>query len=240
MTNGDIVINEVFSKLYAKLKRLDLRNNTVELLNVHLTFDPNEEYLDYSPIRMASRKYIANELKWYLSKDYSIVGHEGIENNKIWQYCAGFKGRVNSNYGAIVYQQIGNKTQFEHAIDKLIKDACTRQSLIIYTRPELHIEYNDDIHAHSDFVCTTHTQHFITNDNKFEYIVNMRSNDAMYGLQNDYSWHRYVYFQMFNELRKYYPDLQVGNIHWNAGSLHVYERHFELLKEICENKEHTL
>lgn len=237
MTNGKRVISEVFLKLRDKLEKQDLRNNTVELLNIHLVFDPKEEYLDYSPVRMASRKYIENELKWYLSKDYSIFGHEGIETNKIWQHCAGLNGKVNSNYGAIVYQQIGDKTQFEHAIDKLIRDKCTRQSLIIYTRPQLHIEYNDNIHAHSDFTCTTHTQHFITNDNKFEYIVNMRSNDAMYGLQNDYSWHRYVYFQMFNKLKEYYPNLEIGNIYWNAGSLHIYERHFELLKEICEFRE---
>ena len=239
--NGNIVIKTVFLKLVDKLHKHDFRNNTVELQNVHLTFDPKEEYIDYGTVRPASRKYIQAELNWYLSKDKSIIGHELIETNPIWKNCATTeKGKVNSNYGNIVFAKIHfGVSQFDFAIKKLLQDKYTRQSLIIYTRPSLHWEYNDDKHAKSDFTCTTHTQHFITNDDKLEYIVNMRSNDSIYGLQNDYSWHRYVYFKMYNFLKRFYPNLKIGHIYWNVGSMHVYERHYELLDTIVnEYKEH--
>lgn len=240
--NGNVVIKNVFLKLLHKLNNKDFRNNTVELQNIHLIFDPKEEYIDYGTTRPASRKYIQAELDWYLSQDTSINNHPLIETNIIWQSCATKKGKVNSNYGNIVFSKIHKrKSQFDFAVEKLMKDKCTRQSLIIYTRPSLHWEYNDNKHARSDFTCTTHTQHFITNDNKLEYIVNMRSNDSIFGLQNDYSWHRYVYYQMYKSLCLIYPNLKIGNIYWNVGSLHVYERHYKLLENIVnEYKENKI
>lgn len=234
MNNGEIVIKYVLLNLFNKLEKSDFRNNTVELLNVHLEFNPNEAYIDYGMSRLTNREYVARELDWYLSRDKSIHGHIGIENNKIWKSCATDDlGLVNSNYGAIVFDRLDKHLrQFDYAIDKLVKDKCSRQSVIIYTRPSLHWESCDNIHAKHDFTCTTHTQHFITNDNKFIYIVNMRSNDAIFGLQNDYCWHRYVYFKMFETLRKTYPDLQVGSIYWNTGSMHIYDRHYDILAKI--------
>ena len=60
----------------------------------------------------------------------------------------------------------------------------------------------------------------------------MRSNDVIFGLQNDYSWHRYVYYDMFKRLKEQYKNLKVGKIYWNVGSMHLYDRHFDLLKDI--------
>lgn len=234
-TNGDLVIEQVFSKLLKKLIDKDFRKNTVELINVHLAFDPNQKYIDYGTIKKASRKYIANEIAWYVSKDKSILGHPSIETNPVWKSIATKEGLVNSNYGNILFSELHDgKSQLDYAVEKLIQDKYSRQSLVIYTRPSIQYEFNDGIHANSDFICTTHTQHFINNNNEFDYIVNMRSNDAIFGLQNDYSWHQYVYTQMFNKLVVEYPDLKPGKIYWNAGSMHIYERHYELLKDICK------
>lgn len=237
--NGNVVIKNLLVKLREKLEAKDLRNNTVEQLDVHLTFDPNEEYIDYGTTRLTSRKYVKNELDWYLSLDKSIFGHESIETNPIWKSCATKdKGLVNSNYGNIVFSKVHNGlSQFDYAVNKLKEDKCTRQSVIIYTRPSLHWESEDKVHADHDFTCTTHTQQFINNNNELIYIVNMRSNDAIFGLQNDYCWHRYVYFKMLDELKTVYPDLTVGKIHWNVGSMHVYDRHFDMLKKICNEYE---
>ena len=235
--NSKHVIEEVLNKLYIKLQNKDLRNNTVELLNTHLTFDANEWYLDYGTVRPTNREYVKQELLWYLTKDYCIRGHKGIEDNKIWQSCATENGYVNSNYGALVFGRTvenHNKGQIEYCLELLKKDKCTRQAVMIYTRPSLHWENNDGIHANHDFTCTINTQVFITNDDELEYIVNMRSNDAIFGLQNDYCWHKHVYETLFRELISTYPNLKRSKIHWNAGSMHLYERHFELLKNICD------
>jgi thymidylate synthase len=75
----------------------------------------------------------------------------------------------------------------------------------------------------SDFMCTNAVQYMIR-DGKLNAVVQMRSNDVVFGYKNDYAWQKFV-------LDKLAADLEVtpGRIIWNAGSLHVYERHFKLV-----------
>ena len=59
----------------------------------------------------------------------------------------------------------------------------------------------------------------------------MRSNDAVFGYNNDINWHLYVQSKMVEELRvKLNCNITEEPIIWNAGSLHVYERHFKFLQ----------
>ena len=60
---------------------------------------------------------------------------------------------------------------------------------------------------------------------RLEAHVQMRSNDVLFGYRNDYAWQEHVLKLLANKL-----DVQIGNIYWNIGSLHVYERHFDLVK----------
>ena len=64
------------------------------------------------------------------------------------------------------------------------------------------------------------------------YIVYMRSNDAVFGFDNDVLWHMHVQKKLCEDLGK---ALNVAvfpqKIVWHAGSLHVYERHFKYLEE---------
>lgn len=236
--NGMEVVAKVFTELYySKLADGEFRNNTVELRNVHLTFDPNEATIEYGPARKTNLEYVAKELDWYLSQDLCIKGHPGIESNKIWQSCATSRGYINSNYGTLVFKpdELG-MSQYDYCKSALMDNKFTRQALMIYTRPSIHRESCDGEHADYDFICTTHVQVFITNDNKLDYIVNMRSNDAIFGLQNDYCWHHYVYHKLLSEMQVDYPELDVGHIYWNAGSMHVYERHYDLLKYIVKGE----
>ena len=92
-----------------------------------------------------------------------------------------------------------------------------------------------------DFICTYSVQVFI-NENKdgekrLDYIVYMRSNDAVYGFDNDALWHMEVQNQLAQDLSNRLNDrINPGDLYWNAGSLHVYERHFNLLNlEYYEN-----
>jgi thymidylate synthase len=73
----------------------------------------------------------------------------------------------------------------------------------------------------------------IRND-ELHYIVYMRSNDAVFGLKNDLHWHKMIHADLLRDLLPTYPTLKLGDMHWNAGSLHVYERHFKLVEEFDE------
>ena len=59
----------------------------------------------------------------------------------------------------------------------------------------------------------------------------MRSNDVVFGYKNDYAWQKYVLNRLESDL--YYnghPLKAGGKIHWQVQNLHVYERHFDLVK----------
>ena len=53
----------------------------------------------------------------------------------------------------------------------------------------------------------------------------MRSNDVIFGYRNDYAWQEWVLIDLASEL-----GYGVGDIHWQVQNLHVYERHFDLVK----------
>jgi thymidylate synthase len=229
-SNETELITKIFRPLNEKLRDNVKVAGTVEFVDAHIKFDPKKPYLDFGTIKKAPRKYIEKELAWYLSKNLSIKGY--MEDVEIWnKICTDDKKRVNSNYGWCVFgpkNGNGKESQYDFALQQLKEHPDGRQSVIFYSRPSMQYEWNDNVHAKHDFTCTYCTQHLIR-DNKLEYIVNMRSNDAIFGLINDFAWHCYVYDRLIQDL-----GVEYGTIHWNAGSLHVYERHWELLQNIVK------
>jgi thymidylate synthase len=65
----------------------------------------------------------------------------------------------------------------------------------------------------------------------------MRSNDAWAGYRNDYAWQVYVLEQVTQELRYRGKFYDRGEIIWNAGSLHIYERQFYLVDNYIKTRE---
>jgi len=76
----------------------------------------------------------------------------------------------------------------------------------------------------SDFMCTNAVQYLIRDD-VLNVIVQMRSNDVVFGYRNDFAWQDYVASLLETALR-----CDGRKIIWNVGSLHVYERHFSLVE----------
>jgi thymidylate synthase len=114
-------------------------------------------------------------------------------------------------------------------LSELIANTTTRRAVMIYTRPTMH---EDAFHnGRSDFMCTNAVQYLIR-DNRIHGIVQMRSNDVVFGYRNDYAWQKYVLDLLvadYNRLTE--SKIHAGDIHWNVGSLHVYARHFDLVKQ---------
>jgi thymidylate synthase len=164
--------------------------------------------------------YVKRELDWYKSCSLNVNTIAG-DVPKIWKQVATPDGRINSNYGWCVFHP-DNGMQYDRVKEELIGNPWSRRAIMIYTRPTMHMEYNTD--GMSDFMCTNAVQYMIRNG-KLTSVVQMRSNDVVFGYKNDYAWQKYV-------LDKLAADLEVpaGDIIWNAGSLHVYERHFLLVK----------
>lgn len=231
---NDYKIIKLIEYFYHLIEKKVFVKNTVELLNYSESFNPEYQFFDFFGYRPAKRKYIQHELDWYLSLDKSINGHAGIENNKIWQYTASKddKKEVNSQYGYLVFSKengVNGKSQFELVKEQLLKDNLTRQAVIHYSRPTIWNDYNEN--GKNDYICTFNTT-FEIRENKLNLLVYMRSNSLFTGFVNDYAWQYYVYHKMFNELKENIKHLKIGNIFWNAASIHAYECDYEEIKKI--------
>lgn len=228
--NNNIIISNIFKSFKEDLKNKDFyidKNNVKMLEKIGFSFCLNpKQWKINTDFKSSNISYIKKELKWYLSQSLSINGY--VDDIKIWKYTANKHGEINSNYGYLVFSE-DNGSQFENAYKSLINDRYTRQAVIIYTRPEIHTEaFESD---KKDFICTN-LNHFFIRNNRLIMIYQMRSNDFIYGFFNDFAWACFLYRKMFRKLKKTYKDLEYGYIQWNADSLHIYERHFDIFKNI--------
>jgi thymidylate synthase len=196
---------------------------TVELEAV--SFNANET----SIFGKVDGDYIQRELEWYKSQSLNVDDIPG-KTPAIWKQVSDASGRINSNYGYLIYSG-ANHAQYQNTISTLENDPYSRRAVMIYTRPSMHYEFCTN--GMSDFICTNTVQYLIR-DNKVNAIVQMRSNDVVFGYRNDYAWQKHVLNKLTNDLKKSNPLLEEGNISWQVGSLHVYERHFGLIEKEIE------
>ena len=115
-----------------------------------------------------------------------------------------------------------NGKQYRNVLNELKQNPFSRRATMIYTRPSIWSDYNKD--GMSDFICTNAVGYLIR-DGKLHAHVMMRSNDVVFGYKNDYYWQEYVLKKLAKDL-----NVEVGTIMWNCTSLHVYERHFNLIR----------
>jgi len=198
-----------------------------EIINSHLELDPTQPVLDFQ-VRKTPIKYVTAELEWYDSKELSI--DRIVPFAKIWEKVSDKDGYINSNYGWIIYSS-ENFNQFERCALELEHQTDSRRAVMIYQRPSMWLEHTEN--GKSDFICTDGVQLFIRK-NKLIYIVKQRSCDFIFGFFNDFYWHCEVHCRMMERLKQTYPDLQFGTLYYDAYSLHVYERHFEMIEKIGE------
>jgi thymidylate synthase len=168
-------------------------------------------------------EYIQREISWYESQSLNINDIYGPDKlpPEAWKYAASPKGVINSNYGYLIYSE-ENGYQYDNVLEELKTSPDGRRATMIYNRPEIWSEYNLD--GMSDFICTNSVAYYIRNG-KLNCCVQMRSNDVVFGYKNDYAWQQYVLHTLATDL-----NLDIGTMIWQVQNLHVYERHFDLVK----------
>jgi thymidylate synthase len=195
-------------------------NDTYEIVNAAFIAD------EPSIFGTVNSEYAECEVEWYNSMSLDVFDMS-CKTPKIWEQVSSKHGMINSNYGWCIFSK-ENFYQYQEAINCLAEDIGSRQSAMIYIRPTMHKDAFVD--GMKDFMCTYAVQLMIRNG-KLNYIVYMRSNDAVFGYKNDKYWHDVVFNKALDELKGMYPNLTKGNMYWNAASLHVYPRHFHLLED---------
>ena len=198
--------NEAFIEDKTGVKMLEIRSASFVADEPSIFGTPNQDYID-------------RELAWYESQSLNVNDIPGGPPT-IWKQVADKHGYINSNYGWCIFSK-RNGSQYDNVVKELTAHPYSRRAVMIYTRPKMWEDYNLD--GMSDFMCTNAVQYMIRYG-RLNAVVQMRSNDVVFGYRNDYAWQKHV-------LQKLAKDLGVveGDIYWNAGSLHVYERHFNMV-----------
>jgi thymidylate synthase len=200
---------------------------TVEIVNAN--FVANEPFIFGS----VNEDYVKRELEWYKSMSLDVYDIPGPVP-QIWKQVADKDGFINSNYGWCVFSK-DNNHQYYHVLTELEERPDSRRAIMIYTRPTMWGDHNRN--GRSDFMCTNAVQYLIRNG-KVHAVVQMRSNDAWAGYRNDYAWQKWVLDKLVEDLNTRIPvGYTVGDIHWNCGSLHVYERNFYLIDHYVKTGE---
>lgn len=206
----------------------DRAGNTVELIG--------ESFLATEPTIFGAPNddYIKRELSWYASGSLNVNDIPGGAP-KIWRTIADSDGFINSNYGFLVFDS-GNHSQLDHVVSALLSDLGTRRAVAIYTRPTMHQDWN--VNGKQDFVCTNAVQ-YLVRDGKLHLVVQMRSNDVVFGYRNDYAWQKFTQELVIADLEEHGIMVEPGDIIWHAASLHVYDRHFWLLDHFLQTGDPT-
>ena len=202
-------------------------NSTIEIQNACFRVDSDVIF------GKRNEEYIEAEIAWYESMDRSVQKLFDIYGKevKIWADVADDQGQINSNYGWAIYTY-DNGNQYDRVYYDLHDNPLSRQAVMIYTNPEMH--KNSKRYGMNDFMCTNTVQYFLNHSQESRVIdldcqVNMRSNDAVFGFINDVAWQQHVLNKLARDLSYHNYDVQPGTITWNAGSLHVYDRHWDLI-----------
>ena len=207
----------LFENVIDKMQDVDQENVCKELINANLVLlDPTKNTMCECRRKMPIR-YAIGELLWYNSRNNTAKAIEPF--SKFWKLIADENGTVNSNYGHCIHDKF-EFDQWDFVKDILRKDPSSRQAII-------HIKEPRDLRVYptKDVNCTM-TLQFLIRNNALHLIVNMRSNDVWLGLPYDVFNFTCMQIQMAMEL-----GVDIGIYYHNAGSLHLYKKDLNKIKE---------
>lgn len=205
-------------------------SRTIELIGASFVAD------EASIFGVPNQEYIDAEIKWYSSQSTNIYDIHGPDQNPpaAWKYAADKHGNINSNYGKLVFSEEYFQ-QFQSAAFELDRNRDTRRATMVYNRPSIWTEF--DKGGMSDFICTNAVTYYIRED-MLHAVVQMRSNDVVFGYKNDYAWQRYMMQKvcdLYNNMNPF-DDIYPGTLFWQVQNLHVYEKHFHLVDPNWKDK----
>lgn len=200
-----------------------------ELANLQLCIEDPRQTGFKSQRRSTQSMYVAAETLWYFSgsNDVNYINKFA----KFWDTIKNPDNTANSAYGHLLFKTPNEHglTQWQWAYQSLVNDQDSRQAIMHFNMPKHQYTGN------KDFVCTLSATFQIRN-NYLNFKVNMRSNDAILGTPTDVAFFCMLQQQMLNLLKPIYPDLELGTYVHSVDSFHLYEKHFELAKDMVKSR----
>ena len=221
------VFLEVYQDLFTMGKTSSPRGmDILELEDYMFTLQPYDRFTSFKS-RNLSMEYIKAELQWYIRAnpfDDMIT-----EYAQIWTDIRQPDGSFFSNYGQYIFgDDRCTRNGAKFVVDELILDRDSRRAVIPLLESKHLFQSNKDV------VCT-YSISFRIRDNKLNMSVNMRSNDAVWGMTNDVACFSIIHEIIHTMVRSHLTDVEMGTYTHKVDSLHVYERHFDLLKSLAHS-----
>lgn len=200
----------------------EIRDCSMEIENPMLNLYKN-------PVRSSKIKYIAAELLWYFSGTNNPTFIENYAS--MWKRLHNEDGTVNSSYGNLLFTEKNEHgfTQYQWVMESLKKDKDSRQAFMHFNKP--HHQFLEN----KDQVCTLQAL-FHIRDNKLYMTLTMRSNDIIYGFMTDWAFFSILHYHVYLDLKVYYPELRMGSYTHISHSMHLYDKHYDLVGKMLGNK----
>ncbi len=200
----------------------------LEIQDYMLVMGPRDRFTSYKA-RKFNLDYAKFEMLWYLTGDR--YNRMITKSASMWEELeVPDGGGWHSNYGQYWFNldfMPGGGSGMDWVVDTLFKDKDSRQAVI----PMLSVNhlYPDN----KDVVCTESIS-FRIRDDRLHMSVNMRSQDAMWGFTNDTFCFSILHEMVYTMLVDKYDNLLMGSYCHKVDSMHVYERHFDMLDQILD------
>lgn len=166
--------------------------------------------------------YFKREMQWYLGSD--PFDNRICKHATMWKKLVQQDGSILSNYGYYWFNQAYMKgmSGFEWVVRTLRLDPDSRQAYIPMNN------FNHAFIGNKDFVCTKGIQFRIADGHLYCHAA-MRSSDAIFGLATDLPCFWTLWSMVGCEL-----DVPLGEFIFSADSLHIYERHYDMVDKILQ------
>lgn len=202
--------------------RINNLSDTFELLNVSIECECNNINRVSSDVCMFSDRYYLMENLWYAFGDENandIAKYAGL-----WRKMMNKNGEVRSNYGYTI-REYYRFNQLQSVITLLKKEPESRRAVIYLNNTVVPYKTKE---VAADIPCTNTLQFFVRN-HKLHLMVNMRSNDMIFGIRYDVP-----FFMMLQQIVAHELGIPTGKYYHTANSLHVYKKHLPKLQSLCD------
>jgi thymidylate synthase len=193
---------------------------TLELFPVSFTLTKPRNRCVANPERRWNMPLAIGEFCWHVSGSNELQFIEYYA--KRWREFAEDGSTIRGScYGHRIFSRSSDgRSQWQQIGELLRTDPQSRRAVLNFQ------ERMEDLVTDKDVPCAN-TMQFLVRNSRLHAIVSMRSNDAIWGLPYDV-----FLFTMFQELLASELGLPLGTYTHVVGSLHLYERHFDLAQRI--------
>ena len=199
---------------------------TLEICNVNICLSDPRNRATNNPARNWNHPLAIGEFAWHISgsNDLDFITYYA----KQWQeFSTDGKLIHESCYGHKIFSDLEEKeSQWNRLVKLLRQDSFSRRAVL-----NLYDSSNGLNYFSKDIACACTIQ-FLVRNNKLDAIMNMRSNDLIWGLPYDV-----FLFTMLQEMLALELGCELGKYYHNVGSLHIYERHFILGEQMLKSKD---